>query len=93
MSKSRSNKTNADNKLPADHRPGIEDPSYWHKTSYLTDGTPIGRLGAYWYLLDQNNCAVSNGYHEIFCNEHGDYIGRRSSHTEPVVLHNEPTHS
>lgn len=74
----------------ADRITAIPEPSHWHKTTNLPDGTSIGRLGAYWYVLDQNNCAVSNGYHEIVCDEHGDYIGKRGSHTEPVVLYAEP---
>jgi hypothetical protein len=68
------------------HIPEIRDPSRWHKTSRLPDGTVTGRLGAYWYILDENGWAVSTGYHEISCDEHGDYIGARSNHTEPIVL-------
>ena len=58
----------------------------WHKTSHLADGTPIGRLGAYWYILDEDSRAVSDGYHEIYCDENGDYKGKRSTQTEEIVL-------
>lgn len=63
----------------------ISDPARWHKISYLTDGTPIGRFGAYWYILDDNGCAISDGYHEIYCDENGDYKGTRSTQTEEIV--------
>lgn len=54
-----------------DSIPKASDPSRWHKTSSLPDGTPIGRLGAYWHILDQDGCAISDGYHEIYCDEDG----------------------
>jgi hypothetical protein len=65
----------------------ISDLSQWHKTLTLADGTLIGRLGAYWYILDQNGCAMSDGYHEISCDENGGYNGTRSARTEPIVLY------
>lgn len=64
--------------------------SSWHKTSTLSDGTPIGRLGAYWYILDEDGYAISDGYHEIFLDEDGDYRGKRSTRTERIVLQSEP---
>jgi hypothetical protein len=69
--------------------PDIAEHSSWHKLSSLPDGTQIGRLGAYWYILDDDGCAISDGYHEIDCDEQGDYNGKRSARTEPVVLHSE----
>lgn len=65
----------------------IADSERWHKTSRLADGTPIGRLGAYWYILDDNGCAISDGFHKIDCDENGDYKGKRSSQTEEIVLY------
>lgn len=66
---------------------GTESPTppYWHKTARLSDGTPVGRLGAYWYILDQNSCAVSDGYHEIWLKDDGTYRGKRSALTETIV--------
>lgn len=75
------------NNTTFDRLSGLPTPSEWHKTSSLPDGTPIGRLGAYWYILDQNGRAISRGYHDVSCDEHGDFIGKRSNHTEPVVLY------
>lgn len=68
----------------------IPDPSRWHKTSTLSDGTSLGCLGAYWYILDQNGRAISDSYHEISLDETGDYIGTRSARRERVVLYTEP---
>lgn len=70
-----------------DSGPEIPDPSHWHKTSRLPDGTPIGRLGAYWYILDEDGSLISDGYHEISCDENGGYPGTRNARTEPVVLY------
>lgn len=71
-------------------RHGLPDPDYWHAIAGLSDGTRIGQLGAFWYILDQNNRAVSEGYHELYCDERGDYRGQRGSRTEVVVLYGEP---
>jgi hypothetical protein len=30
---------------------------------------------------------MSDGYHEISCDEHGAYNGTRSARTEPIVLY------
>ena len=62
-------------------------PSRWHKKSSLPDGTLLGRLGAYWYILDENSCAISDGYHAIYLDENGEYKGERSARSEPVTLH------
>jgi hypothetical protein len=56
----------------------------------LRDGTPIGRLGAYWYVLDQDGAAISEGYHEIFLDEDGEYRGRRSAQTTQVSIDTDP---
>lgn len=68
----------------------ISDAAEWHRTSRLSDGTLIGRLGAYWYVLDQEGRAISDGYHEIHRDEDGEYKGTRSARAEPVVFHAEP---
>ena len=70
--------------------PEILTPSRWHKTSRLPDGTPVGRLGAYWSILTEDGSLISDGYHEISCDEHGGYRGTRSARTEPVVLSTMP---
>jgi hypothetical protein len=66
--------------------PEVRTPSRWHGTSNLPDGTPIGRLGAYWYVLDGEGRAISDGYHEIRRDESGSYRGRRNARTERIVL-------
>jgi hypothetical protein len=67
----------------------ISDTAQWHRTSRLSDGTPIGRLGAYWYVLDDDGRAISDGYHEIHRDEDGEYEGTRSARAEPVAFHAE----
>ena len=62
----------------------------WHSTSTLPDGTLIGRLGAYWYVLDEEGREISKGYHEITLDENGDRIGKRNARSEQVVLVTEP---
>lgn len=42
-----------------------DDPAEWHKTAELDDGSPIGKAGAVWHLLDENGRSISLGYHEI----------------------------
>lgn len=37
----------------------------YHETAELPDGTPVGRVGAMWYVLDDQQDAISKGYHEI----------------------------
>lgn len=73
----------------ATSRPEPPTPSRWHKKASLPDGTVIGRLGAYWYILDENDCAISDGYHEIYLDKNGDYKGERSAQSEPVTLYTE----
>lgn len=41
------------------------------------------------YILDQDGCAISDGYHEIHFNENGGYKGKRSAQTEQVALNTE----
>lgn len=62
----------------------------WHTTSSLSDGTPIGRLGAYWYILDDDGRAISEGYHEITLDEAGEYEGKRSTRTTRITIDTEP---
>lgn len=76
-----------------DEGPERRAPSRWHRTSSLSDGTPIGRLGAYWYVLDRDDRTISDGYHELYLDESGHYRGRRNARTERIVLHTEPTRS
>ena len=73
-----------------ENSPKMPNLTYWHKTSRLPDGTPIGRLGAYWYILDEDGSLISDGYHEISLDENGGYRGTRSARTEPVVLSTTP---
>ena len=84
-----SNKNSELAKQSSDRRSEIPAPSRWHKTSTLPDGTSLGRLGAYWYILNQNGRAISDGYHEISLDENGDYVGMRSAQCERVVLYTE----
>jgi hypothetical protein len=70
--------------------PEISAPSRWHRTSRLPDGTPVGRLGAYWYILDEAGSLISDGYHEISCDANEGYTGRRNARTGPVVLYPTP---
>lgn len=79
--------------LSLDEGPERRAPSRWHRTSSLPDGTPIGRLGAYWYVLDRDDRTISDGYHELYLDESGHYRGRRNARTERIVLHTEPTRS
>ncbi len=74
----------------ATSRPEPPTPARWHKTARLPDGTVLGRLGAYWYILDDDGRAISDGYHEIYLDETGEYKGKRSARSEPVTLHTEP---
>ena len=67
-----------------------EDDVRWHRTSSLSDGTPTGRLGAYWYILDDDGRAISEGYHEITLDEDGEYEGRRSTRTPRITIDTEP---
>lgn len=61
----------------------------WHTTSSLSDGTPIGRLSAYWYILDDDGRAISEGYHEITLDEDGEYEGRRSTRSTRITIDTE----
>ena len=90
MSENSTNDWETKSEQTPDSGPKIPDPSRWHRTSRLPDGTPIGRLGAYWYVLNEDGCAMSDGYHEISCDETGGYTGTRSARTEPVVLSTPP---
>ena len=71
----------------ATNSPESPTPSRWHKKSSLSDGTVLGRLGAYWYILDENSRAISDGYHAIYLDENGDHKGERSARSEPVTFH------
>ena len=73
-----------------ENSPEMPDPPCWHKTLRLPDGAPIGRLGAYWYILNEDGSLISDGYHEISLNENGGYRGTRSTRTELVVLSTMP---
>lgn len=62
----------------------LPDPSYWHDRTRLEDGTAIGRLGAYWYILDTDGSACSDGYHTIRVTESGMYEGIRGRRVERI---------
>lgn len=78
-------KTSNSAQIP-DSASGGSDLLQWHKTSHLPDGRPVGRLGAYWYILDEDGSIISEGYREISCDGTGGYTGTRSARTEPVAL-------
>lgn len=78
----------ASSEQPSESREG--NVRRWHATSSLSDGTPIGRLGAYWYILDDDGRAISEGYHEITLDEDGEYEGRRSTRSTRIVVEREP---
>lgn len=59
----------------------------WHKTGELPDGTPIGQLGSLWYILDEKEIAVSEGYHEIRVTASG-YEGKKGARVEKITLRN-----
>lgn len=60
----------------------------WHDTGTLSDGTRVGKLGALWYVLDAQDRAISDGYHEIHVDGDG-LTGKRGSTYEPVTYHGE----
>lgn len=76
-----------------DRQSELPNPACWHAISRLSDGTRIGRVGSYWYILNYNDRAVSEGYHEVYCDENGDYRGQRGTQTEQIVLYADPHHS
>ncbi|KYH24606.1 hypothetical protein HAPAU_35890 [Halalkalicoccus paucihalophilus] len=65
----------------------MPNPTRWHETAHLQDGTPISRLGAYWYILNDDGDVISDGYHEIYLNETEDYEGKRSTRREQITLY------
>lgn len=85
-----SNQSHDSTNQAANGSPEISTPSRWHKKTSLPDGTVIGQLGAYWYILDENDRAISDGYHEIYLDKNGDYKGERSARSEPITLYTEP---
>lgn len=50
-----------------------------HDQSTLKDGTPIGKQGALWHILDESGRVLSEGYHKIELADTG-YIGQRGAH-------------
>lgn len=81
------NKAATSSKQPSEFQ---EKDVRWHATANLSDGTPIGRLGAYWYILDDDGCAISEGYHEITLTEDGDYEGKRSTRSTRIAIDTKP---
>lgn len=47
-----------------------------HDRGTLSDGTSVGKRGALWYVLDEDDRAVSKGYHEIVPTGDGRYEGK-----------------
>lgn len=72
-----------------ENNPTVEDPVWardgvdFHETGELVDGTPVGKVGAIWYVLDDDGDAISKGYHQIRVSEDG-LVGKKGSITEPV---------
>lgn len=70
--------------------PTVRDPVWvredvaFHETGELSDGTSVGRLGAKWYVINDDATPISRGYHEIRVTPSG-LIGRIGAKQEPVV--------
>lgn len=67
--------------------PDIPDTRNWHETGTLPCGYRVGKLGALWYVLDEDEWAVSDGYHEI--SDDGSE-GKKGASTERVNLRGQP---
>jgi len=63
-----------------------EAPERWHETGELADGTPVGRNGASWYILDQETGEpLSDGWHEIRPQSEVGVYRVKSGATEKVI--------
>jgi hypothetical protein len=75
------------------NNPTVSDPVWarddvsWHDRGELQDGTPVGKLGSCWYVLDEQGNAISEGYHEIRVTEGGGKIGKLGANREPIEWH------
>lgn len=56
-------------------------PKDWHEEGELPDGTPVGKAGALWFVLDNDGVPVSNGFHEIRIRDNG-YEGKIGARRE-----------
>lgn len=65
-----------------------EDPNF-HETGELLDGTPVGKIGALWYILDAHNNPISSGWHEIRPLADGGYACKIGARTARVTIEND----
>jgi hypothetical protein len=49
-----------------------------HGRDTLPDGTPLGKIGGLWQLLDETDTPVGEGFHEIVLGANG-YYGKRGA--------------
>jgi len=66
-------------------RDELPDGRSWHETGTLPNGMRIGKLGALWYLLDEDGYAVSRGYHSISDDGTRGELGPDTYSIEPRV--------
>jgi len=69
-------------------QPGDRLPST-HQRDTLPDGTPVAKLGALWYIVEDesSNKIVSHGYHEIHVEvPRMAFRGVRGARTEEITL-------
>jgi len=57
----------------------------WDRVEDLTEDRKVGLYAGFWYLLDDDENAVSNGYHTLEKERHGyrARIGRETDYLEP----------
>ena len=72
----------------ATKEPDIPNTKEWHVTCQLPNGWYVGKLGALWYILDEQGWAISEGYHEI-CDE--GRAGKLGGTEQRIELRGEPT--
>lgn len=67
------------------HRRRSDRISYLPRVDRLSDGTPIGKRGSLYYLLDDDYSTISPGFHDIRCVRCGVYIGKLGSQKSVFV--------
>ena len=70
--------------------PDIPNTKEWHVTGQLPNGWCVGKLGALWYILDEQGWAISDGYHEI---SDDGCVGKLGGTEQGIELRGEPTHT
>jgi hypothetical protein len=78
-----------ENENPTDHTRTVPGRNTWHDTERLPDGTLVGKAGALWYILDNNQNAISKGYHEMHVHGNG-YRGKVDARWEMIELNGGP---